>query len=170
LTEKNAGIVCREPDQTNYDFGAKVKLQVFANENFQFLHWNDDVTDTATVVVIEMTGNRKMNAVFESRSLVDVEGQTLPKEFVLKQNYPNPFNPETTIEYSLAKNCHVQISIYNVNGQLIDILVDEEKVAGNYSVIWEALDQSRNRVPSGIYMYQIKSKYFQKVKKAILLK
>ncbi|MCP4975400.1 MAG: DUF362 domain-containing protein, partial [Maribacter sp.] len=62
--------------------------------------------------------------------------ETIVTDFQLKQNYPNPFNPSTTIEFKLSENNHVQISIFDVTGQLIKKLVDNEYSAGTHSVIW----------------------------------
>ncbi|MBN1562095.1 T9SS type A sorting domain-containing protein, partial [candidate division KSB1 bacterium] len=75
--------------------------------------------------------------------------------FQLLQNYPNPFNPRTTIEYSLPQPGQVIISIFNLSGQHIRTLVDEEKNAGAYSVIWDATDQTSQKTSSGVYLYRI---------------
>jgi len=101
-----------------------------------------------------------------------VETQTeMPQEFALDQNYPNPFNPTTTIQYRLKENVHVNVSIYNIRGQLIATLVDRIQTAGSYSVRWNALDQFGQRVASGMYLYRIQAgdKFIQ-TKKLLLMK
>ncbi len=101
-----------------------------------------------------------------------VETQTeMPQEFALDQNYPNPFNPTTTIQYRLKENVHVNVSIYNIRGQLIATLVDRLQSAGSYSVRWNALDQFGQRVASGMYLYRIQAgdKFIQ-TKKLLLMK
>jgi len=101
-----------------------------------------------------------------------VETQTeMPQEFALDQNYPNPFNPTTTIQYRLKENVHVNVSIYNIRGQLITTLVDRIQTAGSYSVRWNALDQFGQRVASGMYLYRIQAgdKFIQ-TKKLLLMK
>jgi len=89
----------------------------------------------------------------------------LPTEFNLSQNYPNPFNPITVIKYDLPTNTHVQIKIYDVLGREVIKLVDEEKQAGNYNVIFNS-----SRFSSGIYYYQMKAGKYRETKKMVLVK
>ncbi len=94
-----------------------------------------------------------------------------PDEFSLQQNFPNPFNPITTISYRLPKSAIVNLSIYNIAGQLVEILVNEQKDAGLYSVQWN----TRN-VGSGLYFYRIstgssvEAGEFTETKKCVILK
>ena len=78
-----------------------------------------------------------------------------PELFTLLKNYPNPFNPTTTIEYSLKKPGRVTLSIYNIFGRHIKTLVDATQSAGVYSHVWNATDETGNRVSSGVYLYRI---------------
>jgi hypothetical protein len=96
--------------------------------------------------------------------LLDVEVEA-PKTFALKQNYPNPFNPSTTISYQLPVNNYVTLSIYDVVGREVITLVNEEKPAGRYDVVFDGSDLS-----SGIYLYQLKAGVYLETKKFILLK
>ncbi|MCH7679036.1 T9SS type A sorting domain-containing protein, partial [candidate division KSB1 bacterium] len=75
----------------------------------------------------------------------------IPVTFRLKQNYPNPFNPETAIQYHLPKTSEVRLIIYNLAGQLVTHLVDEQQHPGVYSVMWDGKDQFGNDVASGVY-------------------
>ncbi len=94
----------------------------------------------------------------------------IPTEFDLQQNYPNPFNPETTIRYQLPEASDVTLTIYNLQGQLVRILVNENKEAGFYQVVWDAKNNTGNGVPSGIYLYRIQAGDFTNVKKLTLLR
>jgi len=85
--------------------------------------------------------------------------------FGLSQNYPNPFNPSTTITYQLPKATIVNLSIYNITGQLVETLVNGHKNAGYYSVEWNA----RN-VGSGLYFYQIEAGEYTETRKCVILK
>ena len=87
------------------------------------------------------------------------------------QNYPNPFNPETTIKYQLPKTSKVTLTIYNILGQKIKTLVDEEKQTGYYSVKWDGTDDFGAKVSSGIYIYRMETnKGFVKTLKMVFLK
>ncbi len=89
----------------------------------------------------------------------------LPNEYNVSQNYPNPFNPVTKISYALPSAATVDLKVYNVLGQLITTLVNEEKPAGFYEVDFNAAD-----LPSGVYMYRIQAGDYVETKKMLLLK
>ena len=89
----------------------------------------------------------------------------LPQEFALSQNYPNPFNPATTINYSLAKEGKVKLTVYNAIGSKVATIVNEYKPAGNYSVQFNG-----SNLASGIYLYRLESGNYSAAKKFILLK
>ena len=96
---------------------------------------------------------------------------TLPKNYLLEQNYPNPFNPSTTISYQLPEISNVKLSIYDILGRQMKVLVNGEKPGGKYDINFNA-----NNLPSGIYFYKldaqskVSAKHFTKVGKMILLK
>ncbi|NOY79201.1 MAG: T9SS type A sorting domain-containing protein [Calditrichaeota bacterium] len=92
----------------------------------------------------------------------------LPQEFHLSQNYPNPFNPETTIRFTLPKSGHVQLVIFNLLGQKVRTLLNEDRKAGFYNLRWDGRDEFGNAVPSGIYYYSIKAGAFHATKRMIL--
>ncbi len=94
----------------------------------------------------------------------------IPEKYYLGQNYPNPFNPSTVIEFDLPRLSKVEIEVYNILGQTVRYLVDEEKPAGKYNVIWDGRDNSGTTVSSGMYFYKIKTDGFSSSKKMILLK
>ncbi len=89
----------------------------------------------------------------------------MPTEFLLSQNYPNPFNPSTTFRYSIPTQSKVVIKVFDILGNEIETLVNEEKPAGTYELTWNAANLS-----SGIYFYQLRAEEFLSVKKMILLK
>jgi hypothetical protein len=89
----------------------------------------------------------------------------------LAQNYPNPFNPVTTIKFSLKERVHVSLKVYNVAGQLVQTLLDEEREAGAYADIkWSGLNARGEEVASGVYFYKLVTKEFAETKKMVLLK
>jgi len=101
---------------------------------------------------------------------VDDETPSIPTEFALHQNYPNPFNPSTTIRYDLKENAEVRLEIFNVLGQKMRTLVNEQQTTGSRSVIWDARNDIGEAVTSGVYIYRISAGEFVKSHKMILLK
>ncbi len=94
----------------------------------------------------------------------------LPSSYTLTQNYPNPFNPETLIRYALPQDDYVKLNVYNTMGQQIRTLVDGQKSAGSYQVVWNGKNDSGLNVPSGMYFYVMESSNFKKQMKAILIR
>lgn len=104
-----------------------------------------------------------------------IEGVGAPEEimgFIGTQlhNYPNPFNPITTISYILAEDSQVELTVYNIKGQKVKTLVDEELPRGNHSVLWDGQDSNNKSVSSGVYFYKIKAGREGAVKRMILMK
>ena len=95
----------------------------------------------------------------------DEESPVVPNVFALYQNYPNPFNPVTSIKFSLPENQKVSLSVYNVAGRLVEMLVDENRVAGFHTVKWNA-----GRNASGIYFYRLDAGHKSTTQKMILVK
>ena len=96
---------------------------------------------------------------------IDYRHSGLPHCFALEQNYPNPFNQRTNISYQLPYSTHVNISIYNMLGQLVKTLVNGNEEVGFYTVNWEAAD-----ISSGLYLYKIQAGDFSEIKKCIFMK
>ena len=96
---------------------------------------------------------------------VDDEQSGNPTHFSLIQNYPNPFNPTTTISFQIPKQSFVTIKVFDVLGNEIMILVNEEKTFGNYQVGFNAVG-----LPSGVYFYQLKAEDYFETKKMVLMK
>ena len=92
-------------------------------------------------------------------------GKILPTEFSLSQNYPNPFNPASKILFGLPEASHVSLEVFNIMGQLIETLVNDQMEAGYHEVYWNASAYS-----SGVYFYRIKAGAFFETKKMMLLK
>jgi hypothetical protein len=84
-----------------------------------------------------------------------IDNGDLPTEFALEQNYPNPFNPITTINFDVPEKSHIKLEVFNVLGQKVTTLVDEEKAANSYSIEWDGHSDGGNHVASGIYFYRL---------------
>jgi len=105
-----------------------------------------------------------------SVTVVVANKSLLPDAFSLSQNYPNPFNPQTIIRYTLPKDCHVELTIYNTLGQKVKTLVNQYQNAGNKMMQWNSTDDKGNEVGSGIYFYRIKADSYTAVKKMVVIK
>jgi hypothetical protein len=121
-----------------------------------------------TVVIRSNCTNSEIFRVVNGRGInpTSVEEKNLIiTEFNLSNNFPNPFNPLTTIEYQVPKTSSVKIRVYNLVGEEIATLVDEEKTCGKYQIEFNA-----SNLPSGVYFYKMQAEDFTVTKKFILLK
>lgn len=98
-------------------------------------------------------------------NILSAKGNQVPFSNKLYNNYPNPFNPVTNIKYEINKNINVKITIYNILGQEVKILVNEFKKAGNYEIKFDGTN-----LASGIYFYRIEAGDFIEAKKMVLIK
>jgi hypothetical protein len=104
-----------------------------------------------------------------------VEGREVsfitPNDYVLEQNYPNPFNPSTNIQYALPLNKRVTLRIYNLMGQVVRTLVDDElQTAGRHVVTWDGRDAKGYQVATGTYIYSLEFGNFRKTRRMTLVK
>ena len=93
------------------------------------------------------------------------ESDGIPLSFDMSQNYPNPFNPVTEIQYALPEASHVKLSVYNLLGHEVAILVDTDLNAGYHKVRWDG-----SKSASGVYIYRITAGEYTKITKMVLLK
>jgi hypothetical protein len=100
----------------------------------------------------------------------DIHPGMIPDVFELSQNYPNPFNPDTKIEFAISTKSFVNLTVYNIRGQKVRTLVDEELDVGWKSVTWDGRDNSGGEVASGVYLYKVVAGDFVDSKKMIMLK
>jgi hypothetical protein len=105
----------------------------------------------------------------------DENNGSVPSDFALRQNYPNPFNPNTIISYRLPVQSYVTLKIYDIIGNDVATLVNEEKGPGTYEVEFSATGGSASggnayNLSSGIFFYQLQAGGFVQTKKMVLLK
>ena len=93
-----------------------------------------------------------------------------PIAWSLSQNYPNPFNPSTTIRFSLLSSSYVTLEVFNILGQKVRTLVNEDLTAGYKQINWDGTNQNGQPVSSGIYFYRLKTDSFSETKKMVLMK
>jgi photosystem II stability/assembly factor-like uncharacterized protein len=128
--------------------------------HFDFYHYANIVYGYA----VSSNGN-VIRLVDTLEVLVGLNNNQVPVEYSLSQNYPNPFNPTTLIKYSVPKEAFVKLSVFDVLGREMDVLVNETKKAGNYELIVNA-----DNFTSGVYFYKLETAEFTQTRKMIVLK
>jgi subtilisin family serine protease len=91
----------------------------------------------------------------------------IPSKYGLEQNYPNPFNPATVIKYGLPRNSMVKLTLFDITGKEVSVLVNENQQAGTYEF---TLDINSMQLSSGVYFYKLQANEFVSVKKMVLIK
>jgi len=115
-------------------------------------------------------GGQGMSGVITVENATDVNDNSISVyKFELDQNYPNPFNPSTTISYQLPMSSKITLKVYNIVGDEVATLVNEEKSAGSYRVNFDASSYSGG-LSSGIYFYKLQAGPYSGTKEMILLK
>ena len=148
------------------DFG----IQLTANTSHTFVPNWTDLTNTELKVLVDIgndgTIDDTLSLINQVTGIGEEQGSLLsPNSYNLAQNYPNPFNPTTIINFSIPKTSLVTIKVYDVLGNEVATLVNEEKVQGVYSVTFDA-----SRLASGVYYYQLHAGEYVQTKKMILIK
>ncbi|MGE5351947.1 MAG: family 10 glycosylhydrolase [Acidobacteriota bacterium] len=116
------------------------------------------------------TGEWSSTFGFQTTAVNDVKEEKkeqVVREYSLKQNFPNPFNPSTVIRYSIAKEGYVRLSVFDVLGKEIAVLVDRNQNAGSYSADFNS---NQLNIPSGIYFYTLRTGSFVSTRKMIIIK
>ncbi len=102
-------------------------------------------------------------------ALPSLGGQALPQSFALGQNYPNPFNPSTIIPYQLPAAAWVRLEVFNLLGQRIATLVDQQQPAGFHTAAWNANNAAGEAVAAGVYLYRLKAGDQQQTRRMVLI-
>ena len=139
-----------------------------------------EVPEEAVAVAVRLHPYAKMTGTifFDDLSLKVIgtatalggDGNTTALRFELLDNYPNPFNPTTTIGYTLPEAGQVSLDIYNLLGQHVRSLVNEDQAAGTHRIVWDGKDSSGKSLGSGVYFYQLRTNRAVTVKRMVLVK
>ena len=135
--------------------------------NLELERWTLEYTVQASDE--EYTIETEGEFVFKNNTL-SVGNDIIPLSFRLHQNYPNPFNPITTLNYSLPSSIKVQLTIYDMMGEVVKTLIEEHQNHGYKSVQWDATNNQGEPVSAGVYLYKIQAGNFTDTKKMIFLK
>lgn len=142
------------PGYNGYDVASSICVD---NSDYVYITGSSaGLTSVSDIATIKYT---------QSPSDVNENSAKNPALFLLSQNYPNPFNPSTKIKYQVSSISHVSLVVYDILGNEIEKLVNEEKPSGSYEVTWYP-----ENLPSGVYFYQLRAGEFVETKKLMLLK
>lgn len=139
--------------------GDKIRLAIWNEATNQLVY--DNFIESQIRI-----GNIVINRSSLGKESVD-ELAVLPNEFILSQNYPNPFNPSTSIQYQVSRSSNVSLKVFDILGNEIATLVNEEKEPGIYRKEFNAFDYN---LASGIYLYRLQAGSFVETRKMILMK
>jgi len=132
------------------------------------IEWDVSVSDGVEEVMAE--NGLLTVGINASDAVLSINEELLPEVYALHQNYPNPFNPITTLRYDLPENGIVRITIYNIQGREIKVLVNQYQEAGYKSVRWNATNNYGKPISAGMYFYKIRAGEFLQTRKMVLLK
>lgn len=124
----------------------------------------DDISLISSTTFVYRLKQIDFDGIFKYSDQIFVEN-TSPKDFELKQNYPNPFNPSTSIRFTIGKQQFVVLKVFDVLGEEIVTLVNEERSAGTYEIKFNA-----SLLKSGIYFYRLEAGSFIEMKKMTLIR
>jgi len=162
-----------------FDGGKIAWYENDGNENFTPHTITTDADEPFSVYAVDVDGDGDIDVLsasegdnkiawYENLSLkvgIVANLNEIPIEFRLSQNYPNPFNPSTIIRFSIPEESFVTIKVFNTLGEELTTLINENIIAGNYEVEFDA-----SKLPSGIYFYKLQSETFIEAKKMVLMK
>jgi hypothetical protein len=127
-------------------------------------HWNNPI-DKQYSRNLKTGDGIELVSINRAVTAVNVTAVGTAQTFTLSQNYPNPFNPTTTLEYSISTNSHVVLEIFNVSGQSVARLVDQQLTPGTYKTTFDA-----SALSSGVYLYRLRAGDLLQSRRMVLMK
>ncbi|MCC7261593.1 MAG: T9SS type A sorting domain-containing protein, partial [Candidatus Latescibacteria bacterium] len=155
--------------EAQYQFDKTLKLTSAKGPGLKLVVWAADAAGNQSTRVEVAPGKSGRSNHRDDDHHAKLVG-SLPTGFGLEANYPNPFNPSTTLRYNLAEAGQVQLTVYNVMGQQIRVLVDQMQQAGAYQIEWDSRDQAGQDVAPGLYLYRLVSGNQTALGKMLLVK
>ena len=169
-SQSTNGSIIVSPPGTNFVAGTEVTLTAIPNEGFKFDTWTGDLSGETNPIKITLDGNKTVIANFSpstGMSIIKADISTA----MLMQNYPNPFSAKTTIPYQINEASDVELSIYDIFGRKVAVLVNEHQAEGYYSIDWFIKDGKGKQLSNGLYIYQLKTNNNSvQIKKVSLIK
>ena len=159
--KRDAKWLTENPEDVTISAGDSVSISLLLITPNELGHFTADII---------LNSNDPASLIKTIQVVIDVvtgveEENSLPTVYSLYNNYPNPFNPATTIKYDIPEQSYVTIKIYNIVGEEVVTLLNEEQNAGRYQIQWNA-----TQLASGVYFYRIQAGQFSDTKKMIMMK
>jgi transcription initiation factor IIF auxiliary subunit len=110
---------------------------------------------------------RLLRELYEREDTGEIPIPAIP---LISSNYPNPFNPSTTIAFSIPETGRVNVSIYNIRGQRVKTLYNEDLERGHHCLVWDGRDEGNRNVASGVNFIRLDAAGKSSIRKAMLLK
>ena len=158
-----SGQVLFDPPGGTYIAGTIVKIIAIPDSGWIFSEWGGGLSGSANPESIVVNSDITFTAKFDKQTGVATRPQ--PFEYALQQNFPNPFNPVTVISFTLKHPAETTIEIYDALGRKVDTILEQNLDAGFHSLAYNA-----SQLPSGVYLYKLRSGQFIDIKKMILIK
>lgn len=132
----------------------------------------DMIVDTNLTVYVTGVSDRVLHSYHDAVTIkynqpmgIISSSNEIPEKFSLSQNYPNPFNPKTNIKFQIAKSGNVKLTVFDILGREIAVLVNQQLIPGTYEVNWDG-----SNYPSGVYFYRLTVGDFTQTRKMVLIK
>ncbi|MDH4069627.1 MAG: M14 family zinc carboxypeptidase [Ignavibacteria bacterium] len=119
---------------------------------------------------VDAAPDPEWEALWNEYDVLEQQSAQLPAQTGLVGNYPNPFNPSTTFRYALSEPNQVSLKVYNMLGQLVKTVVQEQQVEGYYEVLWDGRNETGAAVSSGIYIYRLTAGSVTETRRMLMLK
>jgi hypothetical protein len=161
------------------DFGwfSKFGTVEISSGEYSIIPISGFVSETGIIDTLEFTVipqhaplRYKVDTLYVNSQLSNSVGNVFPQKFKLFPAFPNPFNPSTTIQFAVETMHTSTLKVYDINGRLVETLVDKKLDHGIHTVLWKGTNRFGRPVSSGVYFYELQTEYFNQRRKMILLK
>jgi len=132
--------------------------------------WRMTFADAGGNVVETFTHNTAFTDIEWLTAIFQEPVAVIPQAFILHQNYPNPFNPETKINFEVTQTVQVAINVFDILGQKVKTLVNNEFSSGSYTVDWDGRSENGSQLSSGVYIYQMRAGEFTQIRRMVMMK
>lgn len=153
LTTNVVGSGSISPESRSYDNGTAVSMTATPDEGWSFSGWSGALSGTTNPQSLTMDSNWDVTANF-TQDNVGISNQDGSNDLI--HNYPNPLSSETRFEYRIPGQSNVKLSVFNISGQTVVVLVNQDQLAGSYEILWDGTSASGTMLKNGVYFYQFR--------------